>query len=237
MKHPLTDWSLEYFWNTPYLEVESRQQEIIEALRVSGEKKYILIGSHPHCFTMGRGLQKKDGEILENLREFNELTTREQFPDWPFYKCSRAGGMTFHHPNQIILYPLLNLNSVKISLPKIMFLLLEACKSAVQEEIQDIDLLEIKKEPLGLWMNQKSSMRKIASIGMALDHFVTCHGLALNLTFDQNVKDMLNKNYPCGLPGGTYAPLFEEGKEKLSERIAQKLASIFTKSIDKIVHP
>ncbi|MDH4468261.1 MAG: hypothetical protein QE271_09395 [Bacteriovoracaceae bacterium] len=241
MKHQLSaDWSLEYFWNTPYLEVESLQQKIIEKLRIDPKQKYLLVGSHPHCFTMGRGLQKKDGEILENLTEFDELKTQQQFPDWPFYKSSRAGGMTFHHPNQIIIYPLVNLNFVKISLPKIMFLLLESCKISVQDHLQDYvfdgNLLEVKKEPLGLWLSQGASKRKIASIGMALDHFVTCHGLALNLAFDQKVKDMLNQNYPCGLPGDTYAPLFGEGNENKRDTIAQKLVIHFTQVLSKLEH-
>ena len=217
-----------HFWNTSYALVMQQQNEFIHFIQKHPERFVIMVGSHLHCFTVGRGLQKKSGAVLDHLQEFSMDGMDQKYPEWELYQTSRAGGMTFHHPGQIIIYPLMNLNYYKISLPKIMFLLLEAVKTSLLDLKPELRM-EVKREPLGLWIND----RKVASIGMAMDRFVTCHGLALNLSFDSKVKLMLSQEFPCGLPGELYGSLSDFIDSKLINisELSSNMTDLFFKQI------
>jgi lipoate-protein ligase B len=159
---------------------------------------------------------------------FESKDIEARYPGWEFHQVARAGGMTFHHLGQLVIYPLFNLNELKISLPKIMFLLFDAVKDTLLS-FAPLLRMEVKKEPLGLWIEGK----KVASIGMALDRFVTCHGLALNLEFDSKVKSMLRQEYPCGIPGGQYGACeeWEQLKVLPKEEMAELILLRFLNAI------
>jgi lipoate-protein ligase B len=53
---------------------------------------------------------------------------------------------------------------------------------------------------MGVWRNKQ----KLASIGIGASRFVTEHGLALNLIYDKEMFDEVNKTSPCGINPETY---------------------------------
>jgi lipoate-protein ligase B len=46
----------------------------------------------------------------------------------------------------------------------------------------------------GVWVQE----RKIASLGIRISRWVTCHGFALNVSTDPSYFSLMN---PCGIPG------------------------------------
>lgn len=161
--------------------------------------------SHPTCLTMGRGLQRMDGliDFDDELRKDLQI---------PLHDISRGGGLTFHHPNQFVFYPIISLEHKKIKVLDYMNQILKNVKVALEKSYA-LNGLDESRKYLGLWYEDK----KVASIGLCTRRFVTFHGLALNLRIDNEVKNQLNKLYPCGLSFSTYMGMNEvlgDGKEE-----------------------
>jgi lipoyl(octanoyl) transferase len=210
-------------WNWDYLEAEKFQLECVEFVNSNPHISIFLICSHPHCFTIGRGLQKVKEETGINLIDFNPDTNLP----FPLYQIKRGGGLTFHYPGQFVVYPIVNLTVNKISVYDLMIKILENTKQLLIENF-GINNLIIRKDLFGLWTDQA----KLASIGLAVSRFNTYHGLALNLFHDEEMFMALKNLYPCGIPGNLYKSL---------ENITDKNISVITrelfteKFIDKII--
>ena len=187
-------------WDWNYKKAHDFQQK---ATRFIKENKGIILFifcTHPHCFTLGRGLQKhKLPEGLELIDFDPELKSRLPFP---LYEIKRGGGLTFHYPGQWVFYPIVNLVNNKTDVYKVMHWILEKSKKAI-EEVFGVQNLSHEKDLLGLWHEEQ----KLASIGIAVSRFVTYHGMALNIVRDPKVFEALSFVNPCGLPGNTYTNL------------------------------
>jgi lipoyl(octanoyl) transferase len=179
------------------------QKSILQRMDQCHEK-YIIFTSHPNVLTMGKGLQKpKKGEEL-NLTE-NSIEDMMNLP-FPLHQIERGGGLTFHHPGQFIVYPLIRLHPDKLGLSELVDDLLGFSKMILEDNGMN-DLI-VKRSPLGLWQAHK----KLASVGIAVDHMKTFHGMALNLKSFNDLKNTLKDLSPCGLNFNTYTSVEEEFK-------------------------
>jgi len=151
----------------------------------------ILICSHPKVLTMGRGdRQKQEHGLTSNFHEHEVVN------------INRGGGLTFHAPNQVILYPVIKLNS-RFGLNDHLCMMAKAFQHYLAPRLE----LSYRRNPLGLWLNQK----KAASIGVELRRFVTAHGLACNLQKIPFETDFFHALNPCGLHSDVYTSLAENG--------------------------
>ena len=183
--------------------------------QVQQENRSIIFCSHPSCFTHGRGLRSlKDGPNLISLNE----EQKNKLP-LPLYAINRGGGLTFHYSGQIIIYPIVNLNKFPKALMTLMHLMLITTGDTLKE-LSFIPDYQIRKDIYGLW----SQGKKIASIGMGLDHYVTEHGLALNFFHDEHVFNILSEFYPCGISANTYGSV-----EKINGSLDQNSREDFMK--------
>jgi lipoyl(octanoyl) transferase len=183
-------------WN--YEEALVFQNECVEFVLNNDHYMVFIFCSHPHCFTMGRGLQKLKDTSTTELIEFNPDHT--DVLSVPVYEIKRGGGLTFHYPGQLVFYPILKTTKYNFKVHDLMIAILCAVKNCLEEYFPE-DKLIVNKELLGLWVNNQF---KLASIGLAVNRFVTYHGLALNIKFDEFMFTELQKVYPCGLPGNLY---------------------------------
>ncbi|MBI2522537.1 MAG: lipoyl(octanoyl) transferase LipB [Bdellovibrio sp.] len=188
-------------WNWDYAKALSFQQFCVEQLR---QHKYISIFifcCHPHCFTLGKGLQKlKAKETSAPLIDFDPAL-RERLP-YPLHNISRGGGITFHYPGQWVCYPIINLARPGFTVFGLIEALLKAASSAIHEMDSQLNL-NYDHELLGLWHNNK----KLASVGLAISRLITYHGMALNIYEDESMTRALQMINPCGLPGATFTQL------------------------------
>ncbi|MDH5647473.1 MAG: hypothetical protein OEZ01_15795 [Candidatus Heimdallarchaeota archaeon] len=187
--------------NWDYNLAHNFQKDCVDYVRENKKVRIFIICNHPHCFTLGRGLQRNKELDGVELIDFNpELRQRLTIP---LYDIKRGGGLTFHYPGQLICYPICSLGQ-KFDVYKVMNYLLDI---ATQTLIQKYGLndLSYKQKLLGLWWNKK----KLASIGIAVTRFITYHGMALNVLQDEVMNQQLQKVYPCGLPGSVYVSLQE----------------------------
>ncbi len=182
-------------WNADYQEVLELQEKCVELVRQNPKWSIFIFCNHPNCFTLGRGLQRAQ-EF--NLIDFDP-SLKDRLP-FPLYEIKRGGGLTFHHPGQWVLYPIINLNKKNLDVYKVM----KTCLSFTAQILRDhfgINDLSHEEKLLGLWHNKK---RKIASIGLAVSHFVTYHGISVNILKNEEMAKALMMVNPCGLPGEIY---------------------------------
>ncbi|RPJ78178.1 MAG: hypothetical protein EHM20_04545 [Alphaproteobacteria bacterium] len=186
-------------WNWDYLEAEKFQLECMDYVHKNPHISILIICSHPHCFTLGRGLQKIKETTKIELIDFDPATT----PPYPLHQIKRGGGLTFHYPGQFVFYPIINLTAHKKAVYDLMLKIMDITKSLLEKQF-GLNGLEIRRDLLGLWFQNEFSEAKIASIGLAVSRFNTYHGLALNFFSDKEMFEALGLLHPCGLPGDIY---------------------------------
>lgn len=188
-------------WDWDYLEAGKLQLECVEYVRNNPHIVFLMVCSHPHCFTLGRGLQKiKESDVT--LVDFDPATTLP----FPIHSIKRGGGLTFHYPGQLVFYPIINLTQHKKAVFDLMMSIMIIVKKLLEDKF-DLPGLVIRRDLLGLWFENEFSKAKIASIGLAVSRFNTYHGLALNFFKDQEMFQALKQIHPCGLPGDIYRDL------------------------------
>lgn len=148
----------------------------------------ILFCQHPSVYTMGS--TGKPEHILVDLNGLEKGAI-------PCYRINRGGGITYHGPGQLVVYFILDLEHFLRDIHKFIRLL----ESTI---IELLDRFSIKAHVLtgytGVWLEQDEvnqwPSRKICSIGLKFNRWVTMHGLALNVNNDLSPFEHI---LPCGL--------------------------------------
>ncbi|PIP93934.1 MAG: lipoyl(octanoyl) transferase [Bdellovibrio sp. CG12_big_fil_rev_8_21_14_0_65_39_13] len=177
----------------PYQSVYQTQLENVEAVR-AGAEDTLIVCSHPPIVTLGKKTQADE----------------HQFWTGQTLQIERGGRSTYHGPNQVIIYPILNLNRYQQNLSGF----LEAMENSMIEVLKQFDLQATgnpdrgNPDLTGIWVGP----RKIASIGIAVKRWVTYHGLALNLEHDPLAFQGIN---PCGKDSSIMTSLEQEIGQKV----------------------
>ncbi len=189
-------------WNWDYQDALNFQKIVMSEVLTNKRLKFFICCNHPHCFTMGRGLQKGKSEEIKHLVDFDMANAKNL--EHPVYKINRGGGLTFHYPGQFILYPIINLGGGDFSLKTLIYWMLEEVKNILEKKFGIHDL-DYNRDLLGLWHQNN----KIASVGIGVEKFITHHGLALNMIRDDKLYNSLNVVNPCGLKANIYKAVNE----------------------------
>ncbi|MEZ4815377.1 MAG: lipoyl(octanoyl) transferase LipB [Bdellovibrionota bacterium] len=170
-----------------------------ELLKLRQEDKIIdtfIFCEHPAVITVGRG-KPKEGE-LPFLPPAHI----------PVVNVERGGLATYHGPGQLVCYPIVRLapqGQTQFPGGIVQFIrFLEDWMIRVLKEF-DVNAWHIEKKT-GVWVGDKESPKKIASIGIAVSHWVTYHGLAFNFATGPAAWRSFN---PCGLSGELMTDLKE----------------------------
>ncbi len=210
--------------NWDYQECLLFQEQCIQKVKDDSSKRFMLICSHPHLFTNGRGLQKG-----KNLKQF-ELQNFDNSRELPFplHQIKRGGGLTFHYPGQFIVYPIVKLGPDIFSIKNILNSMMDLTEEVIQDLYQ-VTNLDHDRELLGIWAQDK----KLASLGIATERYITYHGMAVNLNFDEKMLHALKSLYPCGIQPETYTDLASiidnqpVIREKFQEEFINKISHSF----------
>jgi len=174
---------------------------------------HLLFVEHPPVYTLG-----KSGKI-ENLLINDEEMNRRQIE---FYKTNRGGDITFHGPQQIVGYPILDLEKFTRDIGKYLRNLEEVIINTLAEYgIRG----ERSAGETGVWIDPgvKGKERKICAIGVRCSRWITMHGFAFNVNTDLSY---FNYIIPCGIEYKQVTSLqnelgntvdFDEAKEKVKK--------------------
>jgi len=179
---------VEWLGRVPYAEATALQERAVEERRSGATPDRLLLLEHPPVVTLGRSFRR---ESL--VASPAELAGR----GIELFEVARGGDATYHAPGQLVGYLIADLAArgepdVHAYLRRLEVALGRA-------------LLRLGVRPralggrTGVFVDdpaRPAPARKIASIGVGLRGWVTCHGFALNVTLDPAEFAVI---VPCGL--------------------------------------
>jgi lipoyl(octanoyl) transferase len=180
-------------------------------------KHYLLIVEHPPVFTLGNS-----GKIEHVL--INEEQRAQEGIE--FFHTNRGGDITFHGPQQIVGYPILDLEKFYTDIGRYL------------RELEEVIILTLAEYGIvagrstgetGVWIDAtiKGKERKICAMGVRCSRWVTMHGFALNVNTDLHY---FNHIIPCGISNKKVTSIKEElGREVDVEEVKEKLKRNFSK--------
>lgn len=180
------------------------QQEAHSSVSAGG-KDQILIFQHPNIYTIGRTGKSED--ILISNEDIKRLNIEIRNTD-------RGGEVTYHGPGQLIIYPIVKLDRIKLN-PSTY---IKGLKTAISECLADYNIVTNENDmPTGVWVQD----RKIAAIGVRVSNKTTTHGLALNVSTDLSYFDHI---IPCGIQNCLVTSMKKEtGNTPIIEELVQNI--------------
>jgi lipoate-protein ligase B len=176
---------------TPYRAAWELQIRLVNArtARVL-DRDAILFVEHLPVFTMGR----RGG--LDNLRVPKAFLDSQGIE---VVLVERGGDITYHGPGQLVIYPVMDLRDAR-------WRVVDFVHSLEEIMIRTVADWGIRAERNSLNRGAWVGMSKIGSIGIAVRHSISFHGLALNVNTDLEPFGWIN---PCGLNGVTATSMKE----------------------------
>ena len=183
-------------------------------------KNYLLFCEHPSVYTLG-----KSGHMENVLMSEVEMEKKEI----EFFRTNRGGDITFHGLQQIVGYPILDLEKFYTDIGKYM-------RSLEEVIILTIGEYGIKgdrsKGETGVWIDpgMPGRERKICAMGIRCSRWITMHGFALNVNTDLSY---FNNIIPCGIVNKQVTSIEKELGYKVDfEYAKEKVKRNFEKVFD-----
>ena len=181
---------------------------------------YLLFVEHPPVYTLG-----KSGNI-ENVLINEEMRSKKGIE---FFRTNRGGDITYHGPQQIVGYPILDLEKFETDIGKY----LRKIEEVIIQTLADYGIKGDRSPgETGVWINPdvKGKERKIAAIGVRSSRWITMHGFAFNVNIDLNYFNFI---IPCGINNKQVTSLEKElGKKIDFEETKEKVKRNFEKVFD-----
>ncbi len=191
-----------------YREILHVQQQLCDQRREGKIPDTVLLVEHPAVITLGA--RQSRNKLLVGPEYLQEKGI-------DVVSIRRGGGATAHNPGQLVFYPILNIEQLKLGISQYIRKL-EAIGAALLGQL-DVNSLARKGLP-GLWVGE----RKIASIGVRISRMTTYHGMAINIQNDLSIFDLI---VPCGLENVKMTSvLVETGKRHAMNKVKQNLIQL-----------
>jgi len=165
-----------------YRRVLELQGQLQEQRRAGAIGDTVLIVEHPAVITLGA--RKSANKLLVDAEELARRGI-------DVVETRRGGGATAHNPGQLVFYPIVHLQEFRLGVNEYV----RTLEAIGIELLTGLDVESARRKGFpGLWVGE----RKIASIGVRVSRFVTCHGMAINVQNDLSIFSLM---VPCGLDG------------------------------------
>lgn len=181
---------------------------------------HLLFVEHPPVYTLG-----KSGNVGNVLLSEENLRAR----GIEYFHTNRGGDITFHGPQQIVGYPILDLEKFYTDIGKYL-------RNVEEMIIQTLAEYGIKGDrspgETGVWIDPaiKGKERKICAIGVRSSRWVTMHGFALNVNTDLNYFNFI---IPCGIQNKQVTSIEKElGQRADFDDAKQRVKRNFEKVFD-----
>lgn len=218
---------------TPYKEAWELQEEYFDQIVAEKKNKghvpgkpqkdfthnYFIFCEHPHVITLGKSGDKKHLLLNEQFLKEKGIS---------FFPINRGGDITYHGPEQIVGYPVINLDNFFSDI----HLYMRKLEEVIIEVIAEYGLKgERVKGATGVWLDkdEPSMCRKICAMGVRTSRWVAMHGFALNVNNDLSFFDYI---VPCGINDRQVTSLAKElghpiDKEEVKQKIIDHFSRIF----------
>jgi lipoyl(octanoyl) transferase len=150
----------------------------VAAIRAATARELVWLLEHPPLYTAGTGA--RDEDLLDPQR-------------LPVHRTGRGGRYTYHGPGQRVGYVMLDLARRGADVRCYVHQLEEwVIRALVRFGVRG----ERRPGRIGIWVVRKGGEAKIAAIGVRIRHWVSYHGMALNIDPD---LDHYRGIVPCGI--------------------------------------
>ncbi|MEY3291345.1 MAG: lipoyl(octanoyl) transferase LipB [Bacteroidota bacterium] len=215
---PTWDYQEQLLKEAVALKTEARTQNK-EASEAATQHRFILV-EHPPVFTLGK-----------NGNRSNVLVSDEQLKvlGIEYFHINRGGDITYHGLQQVVGYPIVDLDKFKPDLGWY----LRSLEEVIIQVLAEYGLKgERSAGETGVWLDPQDPFvaRKICAMGIKCSRWITMHGFALNVNTDLSHFEFI---VPCGIQGKTVTSLEKElGKKIDYEEVKQKIKFHFEAIFD-----
>ncbi len=177
---------------------------------------YLLFCEHPAVYTLGKSGSMKNVLLSDKEMEEKEIE---------FFKTNRGGDITFHGLQQVVGYPILDLEKFYTDIGRY----LRELEEVIIKTIAEYGLHgERSKGETGVWIEpgNKGKERKICAMGIRCSRWITMHGFALNVNTDLSYFENI---IPCGIQNKQVTSIEKELNKKIDiEEVKKKLRNNFS---------
>jgi len=162
----------------PYPEAVDFMEARVEEIAAGNAGELVWLVEHPPIYTEGTSADPAD--LID--------------PRFPVFKTGRGGQYTYHGPGQRVAYVMLDLKRRKPDVRAYVHNLEEwLIRALARFNVKG----ERREGRVGLWVDRGGGREdKIAAIGVRLRHWVTYHGISLNVDPDLSHFSGI---VPCGV--------------------------------------
>ena len=148
-------------------------------LDINNSKKSELIWLLQHEEVYTAGTNYKEEEILNK--------------DIIVIKTNRGGKITYHGPGQLICYFAIDLKQRQKNIRKFITLI----ERTIIESLSEFNIKSFgDPKNIGIWVDDKNNIKKIAAIGVRVSKWIAYHGFAININNDLSKYQNI---IPCGI--------------------------------------
>lgn len=189
-----------------YTEAWAYQRSLVKERIINPNLNDVLILlEHPPVYTLGTG----------STVDF--LKFDPQSSEFEVHRIERGGEVTYHCPNQLVGYPILNLRYYQQDL----HWYLRQLESVIINTVANYGLSAYRVPKLtGVWLEGK----KIAAIGIKVRRWITMHGFSLNVCPDMAGFQQI---VPCGIVDKPVGSLAEFVPQITVDRVRVDMAKAF----------
>ena len=173
------------------------------------ETELIWILEHPNIYTAGTSYN--ENEILD--KSINVI------------KTNRGGKITYHGPGQTICYFVIDLNKRKKDIRKFT----TTIENIIIQTLKEYQINSFNdRDNIGIWVNHKNKIKKIAAIGIRVSRWIAYHGFSINVN---NNLENYNKIIPCGIKNKSVSSL-KLIKDQNYDELNDKIINNFVKNLE-----
>ena len=202
------------------LQLTGPADELLNEQERQSTINYLLFVEHPPVYTLGKSGKKEHILIGENDRAEKGIQ---------FFNTNRGGDITFHGPQQIVGYPILDLENFFTDIG----LYLRTLEEMIIMTLADYGVEAGRSAgETGVWLDAgiPGKERKICAMGVRCSRWITMHGFAFNVNTDLSY---FNHIIPCGIQNKQVTSLQKElGMEVNLEEVKQKVKKNFAVCFD-----
>lgn len=189
-----------------YTEAWAYQRSLVkERINNSNLHDVLILLEHPPVYTLGTG-------ATVDFLKFDP-----QSSEFEVHRIERGGEVTYHCPNQLVGYPILNLRYYQQDL----HWYLRQLESVIINTVDNYGLSAYRVPKLtGVWLEGK----KIAAIGIKVRRWITMHGFSLNVCPDMAGFQRI---IPCGIVDKPVGSLAEFVPQITVDRVRVDVAKAF----------
>ncbi|MFY7964770.1 MAG: lipoyl(octanoyl) transferase LipB [Chitinophagaceae bacterium] len=201
------------------VDIKANNREIEDISKHQSTTHHLLFVEHPPVYTLGKNGNEEN--ILISEQELFQKSIE-------YFHINRGGDITFHGPEQLVGYPILDLDKFKTDLGWYLRNIEETIILTMAEYgIKG----ERSKGETGVWIDteMKGRERKICAIGIKCSRWVTMHGFAFNVNTDLSYFGNI---VPCGIVNKQVTSLQKELGRKVDmnevkEKVKMNFETVF----------